>query len=157
MAARNYSEEYKTDVLAYLRTNSHSYYKTAKKFKVSTNTIKAWDNYPNNLPEEVRLRIKLNKLQKTKKKSPESINSHPSSLTLENLPDDFRSLELYAIKSALQKGIFLLDYVNDTKEYLEITKALTAIMQLPANIKNEPRISPKQQVEEFLRKKQINH
>lgn len=41
MAARNYSPEFKEKVLSYLRQNGYSYYQTAKKFKISKNTIKS--------------------------------------------------------------------------------------------------------------------
>ncbi|NPD47604.1 hypothetical protein [Lentimicrobium sp. S6] len=149
MAARNYSEEFKEGVLKYLRNNGHSYYKTAKKFKISKNTIKAWDDYPNNLPEEVQLRIKVNQLQRTKSLPKQAPVKYPKHIISENLPDTIKELEHHAIKAALTKGVFLLDYVSSAKEYLEVTKALSTLIQLPEGIKTVPK---KSAMELFLEK-----
>lgn len=140
-SARNYSKEFKEKVLQHLKDNGHSYYPTAKKFKISKNTIKAWDDYPNNLPKEVQLRIKVNQLQRTKSLPKQAAVKSPNHIISENLPDTITGLEHHAIKAALSKGIFLLDYVSSTKEYLEVTKALCTLIQLPENIKTLPKKS----------------
>jgi len=141
MAAKNYSREYKDEVLNHLRENDYSYYRTAKKFRISINTIKSWDDYPNNLPEKVQLRIKLNQLQRTKSVKKQARTTVSNPIVIEDLPLGIRELEYHAIKSALTKGIFLLDYISNPREYSEVTKTICKLIEIPNHLKRKPELS----------------
>lgn len=154
MAARNYSTDFKKTVLKHLRENGYNYYQTAKKFKVSKNTIKAWDDYPNNLPEEVKLKIELNHLKRTKGlKRKESIaNSSP--IIQQEIPQDIKGLEQYAIKAALTRGIMLLDYAGSSKEFSDIAKSLVSLIQIPEDRKKQTGASLSDLILKHLKEKQ---
>ncbi len=141
MAAKNYTGEFKETILKHLRANGYSYYKTAQKFKVSINTIKSWDDYPNNLPEEVQLRVKLNQLQRTKSLKKQAHTTVTTPIVVEDLPMSIQGLEHHAIKAALTKGIFLLEYTSNPREYSDVTKMICKLIELPNHLKRKPQPS----------------
>jgi transposase-like protein len=140
MAARQYNDEFKEKVLSDLRTNGYSYYKTAKAFHISINTLKAWDDYPNNLPAQ------LKKKRQTKKTT--DCKNYTNAITQENLPDSIDAIESIAIKEALKSGILLLNQIKNPKDYLDVVRALSELIKLPDQSKYS---KPKSALEELLR------
>jgi transposase-like protein len=135
MAAKNYSTEFKNDALNYLHSNGYSYYRTAKKFKVSINTIKSWDNYPNNLPDEIANRMELNRLKRSKSAVKDKRSLRQQSFH-EELPDDVNKLIPIAIIKSLKRVIQVIENTSNPKDVSFLLKSIIELSKTPSDFRN---------------------
>lgn len=151
MSTKKYSEKKRNEVLMFLRENDHSYYRTAKKFKISSNTIKSWDDYPSNVPKEAMDRINRNK---NKQKKVRQSSSKVQILELEKrekeLPDDIRELFNMTFRKSLKRIIILLEDNTDLKDHNHTIKSLIALSNLPKGFMPDP--SSKSLYDEIMEK-----
>ncbi len=135
MAARKYTEKKRKEVLAFLKENEHSYYRASKKFKISINTIKNWDDYPNNVPKEAMLRIAANKAKQKKKSSQNKSQIKNLKENEQELPEDIVSLISIALEKSLKRVIILIDTISTVKEISYITKAVVEMSKIPSEFR----------------------
>jgi len=130
MAGKKYSDKVKQEVLEYLRKNNHYYLRTAKHFNISPNTIKAWDDYPNNVPEEAKQRILNNTACQKKSLIVKNREMLMLKEELNQIPDSVPGLVQLAKKSILKKLVILIPTIDNAKELLYLVQTLVNIDKL---------------------------
>ncbi len=72
----------------------------------------------------------------------------------QEIPKDIKGIEQYATKAALTKGILLLDYVESSKEFSDISKSLVCLIQIPEDRKKQTASSLSDLILKHIKEKQ---